>query len=138
MNEIKGFVMSLIAAASVSALIDGFVSDGSTLKKYLKYIISLVLLLTLLSPLTKLLPSVPQFFDGISPDATAAMAKANSIVALYIEKAVEERFLCRAEATCEDGRLVVRIERKLGLLCEDVERYILQIRGLEAEVSYFE
>ena len=67
MNEIKGFIISLIAAAAASAVIEGFVPDSDGrggLKKYIKYLISLTILVTLLAPLRSLVSALPDSFEN--------------------------------------------------------------------------
>lgn len=142
MGEMKGFVMSLVCASAASALIDGFVPDGSV-KKYVRYLISLCILLILLTPLAKIigkLPSVKADAD-ISYDSVEAIARANSLVAMYIENSVAEKFSLGAgevDAVYKDGRISVSVKRHIGIFESDIILFILNNYGVEAEVEFYE
>ena len=139
MGEFGGFVLSLLAVACASALLDGFVPEGG-MKKYLKVLLSLIVLLVLLSPLTKLCEAVPAWISGENFiwDSAEAMAKANSIAALHIEKAVQGKFDCEAEVSLESGNILVEAKPKPGLFASDIERYIEFNFGMKAEVIFCE
>ncbi len=143
MAEIKGFILSLIAAASASALIDGFVPEGGGMKKYLKNLISLMILPVLLSPLRELIGMVPAMLDNASftYDSVEAMTRANSIVAMHIEAAMCEKFDIAdedAEAKFDGEKIVIRVREKLGLFESDIMRYVQLNFGTTAEVMFYE
>ncbi|MBQ8551559.1 MAG: stage III sporulation protein AF [Clostridia bacterium] len=142
MNEIKGFIISLVSAAAASALIEGFVPDGG-LKKYVRYLTALVILLVLVSPLGKLIGMLPSLVaaEGFSYDSVDALSRANSIVALHIEKALCEKFSVAdadIEAKFDGERIIVRTVHVPWLFEEDIILYIANNFGVEAEVSFYE
>ena len=135
----RRFVVTLIGTAAVSALIDSFVPDGgSELKKYLRYLIGLVILLVLLSPLRELAGLIPSALkdaeDALRDVSTAAQA--NAIVGMHIEKAVCDKFSLEPDEidVTYDGTLHVRIKKHFGIFSEDIEAYILNSFGVMAEV----
>ncbi len=142
MGEIKGFVMSLVCASAASALIDGFVPDG-TVKKYVRYLISLCILLILLTPLKGIigmLPSVKADTD-MSYESVEAIARANSLVAMYIEESLTEKFSLGAgevDAVYENGKISVDIKRHIGLIESDIVLFIKNNYGVLAEVRFYE
>ena len=142
MSEIKGFLLSLMAAASVSALMEGFVPEGGGIKKYVKYLISLTLLLTLLIPLRTVFTNLPAMAEGaFSYDSVEAMSRANAIVALHIQKAVCEKFAVADEDAAvryEDGGITVEIRGRMGLLAEDIVRFCQLKFGITPEVTLYE
>ena len=142
MDQIKGFIMSLISAAAASALVEGFLPDGG-IKKYVKYLTALVILLVLVSPLKELIGAVPSLVSGgeLYFDSTDAMARANSVVAMHIEKALCEKFSIDdgdVEVRYEDGRTVVRARGAPWLIESDLTLYIAYNFGVEAEVEFYE
>ncbi len=142
MIEIKGFIMSLVCAAAASALIEGFVPEGG-MKKYVKYLISLVILAVLAAPLGKIISELPSFTytDSFIDDSKEASAKANSIVAMHIEKAVSEKFsIGKGEISVKyNGEgITVCAKAKPWLYAEDIIIYIAGTFGVSAEVSFYE
>lgn len=142
MGDIKGFVMSLVCASAASALIDGFVPDGG-IKKYVRYLISLSILLVLLSPLKSLVTSLPELIavTDASYGDIDAMTRANSVIAMHIETAVAEKFslnLEEVDARYENGKINVSVKQHIGILESDVALFILNNYGIEAEVSIYE
>ena len=150
MDEIKGFIISLITAAAASALIEGFVpdSDGHGLKKYMKYLISLSILVTLLAPLRSLASALPALADKVD-DSVAAFAyedsdsalRVNSIIALHIAEAICDKFSLEysdVRAEYDGERVYLEIKRKFGLLERDVVDYTAAKFGVEAEVIFYE
>ena len=151
MNEIKGFIISLIAAAAASAVIEGFVPDSDGrggLKKYMKYLISLTILVTLLAPLRSLVSALPTLADKVD-DSVAAFAysdsdsalRVNSIVALHIAEAICEKFSLDTTdigAGYDGERVYLRIKRRFGLLERDIVDYTAAKFGVEAEVIFYE
>jgi len=141
--EVRGYILSLIGAAAVSALIDGFVPDGgSEMKKYLRYLMGLIVLLVLLSPVRELLLLIPSAIDSASAslESADAMARANSIVAMHIEDAICEKFSLddALTAVTYDGSLHVRTKKRIGIFSQDIETYILDHFGVLAEVVLYE
>lgn len=141
MGKISGFIISLVSAAAATALIDGFVPDGA-MKKYVRYLVSLVILLVLLSPLHDIVGELPSLVAKSSAeyDATEAFVRANSIVAMHIEKSLIEKFsLYDNEVDVEysiDG-ISVSAKRRIGVLASDIELYILNTYGVEAKVELY-
>ena len=151
MNEIKGFIISLIAAAAASAVIEGFVPDSDGrggLKKYMKYLISLTILVTLLAPLRNLVSAIPSFADRIEESAEAftyegsdSALRVNSIVALHITQAICEKFSLDASevsASYDGEKVYLSIKQKFGIFERDIVEYTAAKFGVEAEVEFYE
>lgn len=151
MSDIKGFVISLIAASAASAVIEGFLpdSDGKNgMKKYLKYLISLAVLLMLLSPLKNLVVAIPSLAQSIpsgndifSYESVESMARANSLVALHIGNAVCEKFsLDRSEVMTElyGDRVKITLKKHFGIFERDIREYVAANFGITAEVVFYE
>ncbi len=141
MGKISGFIISLVSAAAATALIDGFVPDG-TMKKYVRYLVSLVILIVLLSPLRDIIGELPSLTAKASAeyDATEVFARANSIVAMHIEKSLIEKFSLRddeLDVTYGSDRLSVSAKRRVGVFASDIELYILNTYGVEAKVELY-
>ena len=142
MSELKGFIMSIIAAATASALIEGFIPDGE-MKKYVKYLISLFILLVLLSPIKSLLGMIPALASGVefSYDSIEAFSHANSVVAMHIEAALCDKFSLEDEniSVKYNGEIIsVEAKKRIGLIESDFKAYIANNFGVEAEVSFYE
>lgn len=140
--QIKGFILSLVCASASTALIEGFLPDGA-LKKYVRYLIALIMLVILVAPLRGVIEAVPTIAaeSEVYYGEVEALARANSIVAMHIEKAVAEKFsLSRGEvdAVYENGKITVGVKHRVGLFESDVELYILNSFGVEAEVTLYE
>lgn len=138
MEEAKGFILSLMGAAAASSLIEGFVPDGG-LKKYVRYLISLILLLVLISPLGEFIAVLPTLGTAWEPAYVAedVTASANSIVALHIERALCEKFSLSdgdVDARYNGDCIVVHVTSKPWLFKDDISYYILNNFGVEAEV----
>ncbi len=156
MEKIRDFVLSLIAAAAFSALFEGLIPDSGGMKKYLRWMLSLTLLLILLSPLKGVLGAIPSRLaewedrmsgtseGGFTPDdfaAVDALGRVNSIVAMHIEKALCEKFSMRAgEVSVRSAGEGIAVEAKwkLGLVAEDWRSFIAKQYGVEAEVRFYE
>ncbi len=142
MSELKGFIMSIIAAAAASALIEGFVPDGA-MKKYVKYLISLFILLVLLSPIKSLIGMIPALASGaeFSYESIEALSRANSVVAMHIEAALCEKFSLDDEniSVKYNGEIIsVEVKKRIGLIESDFKAYIANNFGVEAEVIFYE
>lgn len=147
MEQIKGFVLSLMAATAVSAVVELFLPDGGGMKKYMRYFMSLAILLTLLSPLKSLVSAIPDLAD-IDIDAfaelyddTEAMARANSIVAMHIKNAVCQRFgleTGNVSIVLNETGVSMRVKKKLGLFESDLSEYVKNQFGVLAEVVLYE
>ena len=142
MGEVRGFIMSLVSAAAATALIECFVPDGG-MKKYVKYLVSLIVLLVLLSPIKKLIGAIPEAIDDISGDYSSveALSRANSIVAMHIEKSLREKFslgVNDVDVVYDGAQISVGVRRHIGLFESDFVQYIFDNYGVEAEVSFFE
>ena len=147
MFRINGFRMSLLSAAVVSGIVDGFVpeSDGKGTKKYLRWLIALVILLTLLSPLKSLVASIPGFVDkatgSFDYSSVEAMGRVNSLIALHIRDAVAGRFgLDKDGMSAElcDGSVKLTLERPFWLIKSDISDYIEANFGIGCEVIFIE
>ena len=140
--QIKGFILSLVCASASTALIEGFLPDG-TLKKYVRYLIALIMLVVLLSPLRGVLNAIPTIAaaSDVYYGEVDALARANSIVAMHIEKALSEKFSLsenEVDAVYEGGEISVSVKKKVGLFESDVELYIKNSFGIEARVSFYD
>ncbi len=142
MADIKGFIMSLIAVSAASALLDGFTPDGG-MKKYFRYLVSLLILIALLSPVRSIIGMIPSIAAGyeFSYDSVEAFIGANSVVAMHIEKALAEKFsLDSGEVSVKyDGeKMLVRAKKRLGLVESDFAEYISWNFGVISEVELYE
>ena len=140
--QIKGFILSLVCASASTALIEAFLPDG-TLKKYVRYLIALIMLVILLSPFRTALEAIPTMAaaSDVYYGEVEALARANSIVAMHIEKALSEKFSLpdgEADAVYENGEITVKLKKKVGLFESDVELYIMNRFGIEAMVSFYD
>ena len=156
MEGIRDFVLSLIAAASFSALFEGILPDGGGMKKYLRWMLSLILLLILITPLKEVLEAIPSRlaeWEAPAPDAADAgftaddfaavdaLGRVNSIVAMHIEQALCEKFSMQAgevSVRAAGERIEVEAKWKLGLVAEDWRSFIARQYGVEAEVKFHE
>ncbi len=142
MGDIKEFIMSLAAVSAASALLDGFTPDGA-LKKYLRYIVSLLILVVLLTPIKGALEIIPSLAAGIEMkyDSVEAFASANSVVAMHIKQALVERFSLDADEVnvkYDGEKMIINIKKRLGLIEGDFRAYISGNFGVPAEVRFYE
>ncbi len=142
MGQIKDFILSLISAAAVTVIFEGLVPEGG-LKKYLKYVVALFLLVVLISPLKGVVTRIVGGAEGEIPgyDSTAAVARANYIVALHVEEAVCEKFSIDEEnisVKCDGEKIILTTKRRMGLLAEDITYYAANNFGVVAEVIFYE
>ena len=142
MGQVKGFIMSLVCASAASALIDGFVPDGG-IKKYVRYLISLSILLVLLSPLKSVLTSLPSLVasGNMSYESVEAMTRANSVISANIEDTLVAKFSLspgEVDVFFDDGKIIVKARRRMGLFEEDILLFIRNTYGAEAQVTLYE
>ena len=140
--EIRGFILSLVGAAAACAFVEGFLPEGSV-GKYVKYLTSLVILAVLLAPLGDIVEKLPSlaYSDQFSYDSVDALARANSIVAMHIERALLEKFSVgegELEAKYDGERIVVKARKRPWLYESDIRLYIANNFGVESEVSFYE
>ena len=123
-------------------------SDGRGLKKYMKYLISLTILVTLLAPLRSLASALPSLADKVD-DSVAVFAyedsdsalRVNSIIALHIAEAICDKFSLEYSdvgAEYDGERVYLEIKRKFGLFESHVVDYTAAKFGVEAEVIFYE
>ncbi len=142
MGKISGFILSLVSAAAATALIDGFVPDGA-MKKYVRYLVSLTVLLVLLTPLRDIIGELPTIAADASGDydTVEALARANSIVAMHIEDSLITKFSLRegeVDVKYDGEGISVCAKRRVGLFASDIELYIMNTYGVEARVELYE
>ena len=142
MGRMSGFILSLVCVAAGTALIDGFVPDGA-MKKYVRYLVSLIVLLMLVSPIRRMIGALPSLTSTTSGDYAAvdALARANSIVARHIEEDIAKRFSLReseVQATYDGVGISVRVRKHIGIIESDVELYVMNTYGVEVEVELYE
>lgn len=142
MGKISGFILSLVTASAATALIDGFLPEG-VMKKYVRYLVSLTMLLVLLSPLRELIGQIPSLVAGVDGDyeSVEALARANSIVAMHIEDSLILKFGLRdneVEVRYENDEICVSAKRRVGIFESDITLYILNTYGVEANVELYE
>ena len=142
MGEIGRFILSLCTVSAATALIGGIIPSGST-RKYVSYVITLSLLLVLLSPLKSLMSSLSENspVQGFEYDSAEVFANANSIVARHIRVAVCDKFsLPEAEVmcSCNQGGVSLRVKKRIGIIADDIETYVISNFGVCAEVELFE
>lgn len=148
MSGINGFIISLISAAAVSGIIEGIVPEkNGEMKKYLRYLIALAILLTLLSPLKELVGAIPEYtkaaLDEFDYSSVEAAARVNSLIALHIADAVAERFdidadLISAELSSELEMIRLSVPKGFGIFASDIEDYISSSYDIKAEVTLYE
>ncbi len=140
---LKGFIITLVIAAVASAMIEGFLPDTG-MKKYIKYLISLIILVVLISPLPEIfnkLAQSPESADMFSYDSVQVYTKANAIVAMRIKRSLCEKFELdtdNTEVKYENGGIYVLTHKRFGLFESDISLYIKNNFGVDAEVSFFE
>ncbi len=143
MTDIKDFMITLITAAAASALLGGLLPSAG-MKNLVKYLISLTVLVMLVSPLVKVIKKLPDIADADIPFAyeyTDAYTRANSIVALRIERSLCEKFSIDEEnidVKYDGSGINVRLLWRIGLFEDDIVLYIKNNFGVEAEVSFYE
>ncbi len=139
----KGFVLTICAAAAVSTAVNGLLPDGG-LKKYAGYIISLAMLISLMSPLKSVVSALPSivseaaFRENYSWDGNTEVEK---LAAQRIRLAVCEKFsVAEAQTDCRvSGRTAsLSVKKRLGLIAEDIELFVKMNFGLDAEVMLYE
>ena len=143
MTYIKSFIMTLIIAAVAHALIDGFLPKGE-ISKAVRYLTSLIMILILVSPFAELVKSIPhaaasaELFTYRTADA---ITRANSIVALRIERSLCEKFGIddgNIEVKYDGEGINVRLAKRPGFITSDFELYIMNNFGVSAEVEFYE
>lgn len=142
MGKISGFILSLVSAAAATALIDGFVPNGD-MKKYVRYLVSLALLLVLLAPLREIVGELPSLAADTSGDygAVEALARANSIVAMHIEESLILKFGLRegeVDVKYDGEGISVNMKKRIGVFESDVVLYISNAYGVDARVETYE
>ena len=140
--QIKGFIISLVCASVSTALIEGFLPDG-TLKKYVRYLLALIMLVVLVSPFRGAIEAIPTIAaaSDVYYGEVEALARANSIVAMHIEKALWEKFSLsenEVDAVYENGKIAVSIKKKVGLFESDIALYVKNSFGVETQVSFYD
>lgn len=136
-------MITLITAAAASALLGGFL-PSSGMKNLVKYLISLTVLVMLVSPLVNVIKKLPYMADASTPFAyeyTDAYTRANSIVALRIERVLCEKFDIdegSIDVKYDGVGINVKLLRRIGLFESDIALYIKNNFGVEAEVSFYE
>ena len=141
MSEIKGFILALVGTAVSSALVEGIIPEGG-MKKFVRYLLSLMILLALITPLYDVIALVPTLVNSgfADYDSVQAYTKANSIVALRIEKSLCDKFSLDGElvdVVYDGDKITVSAKRRLGLVESDFISYIESNFGVLAEVSFY-
>ncbi len=144
----NGFIMSLISAAAVTGIIEGFVPEkNGGMKRYLRYLIALAILLTLFSPLKSLISMIPEYTSRSSGEvdysSVEAMARVNSLIALHIAESVAEKFGLEVDRISaelsEDYELIrINVPKGFGIFASDIRDHIALEFGIEAEVTLYE
>ena len=139
----KEFVLTVCAAAAVSAAVNGLRPDGG-LKKYAGYIISLAMLISLMSPFKSIVSALPSlvsetaFWENYSWDGNSEVEK---LAAQRIRLAVCEKFsVPESQIDCRvSGRTAsLSVKKRLGLIAQDIELFVKMNFGLEAEAVLYE
>lgn len=142
MEHLKGFIMALVGTSVSSALIDGFVPEGG-LKKFVKYLLGLMILLCLLAPLKDVLSVMPTvvFYEAEDGREVEAYARANAIVSRKIEKAVCDKFSIDPELIDVDysgENVILKIKWRPGFMKSDFAVFTARNFGVTAEVNFYE
>lgn len=112
------------------------------MKKFVRYLLSLMILLALITPLYDVIALVPSLASSefVDYDSVQAYTKANSIVALRIEKSLCDKFSLDGElvdVVYDGDKITVSAKRRLGLVESDFVSYIENNFGVMAEVSFY-
>lgn len=139
----NSFIMTLVAASAASALIEGFLPE-SGMKKYVKYLIALIIAVILASPFPGILKGLANSeiaTDAAFYDSVEVYSRANSIVARRIKKSICDKFALpesETEVLYKDGSIYANIPRSFGVFLSDIRLYIVNSFGITAEVSFIE
>lgn len=142
MEQLKGFILALVGTSVSTALIDGFVPEGG-LKRFVKYLLGLMIVLCLISPLKGLISAIPTIgFTAVAEGGEVeAYSRANAIVARRIEDAVCDKFSLEHDmvsADCSNGKISLNIKWRPGLIGSDFVIFVERNFGLAAEVRFYE
>ncbi len=142
MTQIRDFVLSLISASAATLILHAVMPDGE-LKKYLKYLFALFVLVILLSPLKEILPGIGDMSDvqAYSHDLSRSTEFANGIVAEHIKTAISGKFSVPERditVTLDGEKTVIKMQRAIGVLAEDITYYTATVFGVPSEVIFYE
>lgn len=142
MENIKAFVLSLVGVSAASALIDSFVPDGG-MKKYIRYLVSLMLILVLAAPFRGMIGTLLGFtYNGtFSYDTSDVAARADSVIAMHVERAVRGKFSIadsEIDAKTDGETIILRIRSRPWLFESDIESYAQNNFGVDTEVIFYE
>lgn len=142
----KTFIISMTGASAMAVVVGMLLPEGK-MKKYVGYIVSLILTFSLLSPLVQLVRAVSDdgFVNfGITAGTTlpsGISAGADSLISLSIARALCEKFgleLNELNVTCPDGIARICVARRFGLIASDLESFTYRKFGIKAEVIFIE
>lgn len=81
MDSMKNYFISIIAATIICSIVTGLVGNKSTVGSITKLLTGLFLIITVISPLTKLnINSVTKFFSDFSTDASEIVTQSEDAV----------------------------------------------------------
>lgn len=151
MSEIREAIYAISVISVASGCINVFSPDGR-MKKYVKYIVSLVVIASLLRPISYIFTQIPSYLDSVE-NITEQSQNTNDSSGM--ENAVEEgiknvlmqkfslkndSFNVHAELKkSENSNLVEKIEirikdRESFYLCEEIKLYLKSTFGCEISV----
>ncbi len=146
MSEIKNFVLSLVSISTVSIILEGFLPK-SELKKYVKYLFSLIILLIIVTPIGNVILKtasldISDFSYKIeSGKLYGASDRARSIVCEHIEKSLRNKFSIsdgNIRVEYKNDKYVVNIKKSAVIFADDVRIFILNNFGFDSEVVFYE
>ena len=113
------------------------------MKKYVRYLVSLTVVLVLLAPVREIIGELPSIGASTTGDysSTEALARANSIVAMHIEDSLIAKFGLydgEVDAKYDGERIIIRLKRRIGIFASDIELYVMNTYGVEASVEIYE
>ena len=142
----KELVLTLISTAAAVTIFGMIIPDGA-MKKYVSFVISLAITLSLLSPIMEVVESIQQeqigtwkYKEGIALPAGIS-ANVDSLISLSIVRALCEKFSIGPDdisVRCDGGSIVITVGKRFSLIASDLEDFTFRKFGLKAEVFYNE
>lgn len=142
----KELVLTLISTAAAATIFGMIIPEGA-MKKYVSFIVSLVITIVLLSPVMKVVGLISEnrldtwgLTNEISLPAGIS-ANVDSLISLSIVRALCNKFALNSDdisVRCDNGGVIITVEKRFGLIASDLEDFTLRKFGLKAEVFYNE
>ena len=160
MSALNGWLYSVFAISLAAGITDIFAPIGAT-KKYVKYVVSLVTLIVIITPAVRAFSGIPQLLDGLQSLAdggensvyTAAYDNTANALIKAGKEGIESklrRYICERFLLSEDGvsviteidasdesdikitEIEVRLSERSGIYGTDrIAEYVKEITGCE-------